>query len=146
MYSRLELTLRLASKMEERLNRPSKRTGRPKAYYAKRAIEEFLDEQEDYLIAVARLEENLPPIPLAEVVKRLAWPGPLTSNLAPSPNSRSWTPTHRSGLSVFFGSVSRERAIRAGTESLRRALKWVSGDIESESTVVCQIEDDSQTV
>ena len=65
------LTLRLPSKMEERLNRLSRRTGRPKAYYAKRAIQEFLDEQEDYLIAVARLEENLPPIPLAEVVKRL---------------------------------------------------------------------------
>jgi RHH-type rel operon transcriptional repressor/antitoxin RelB len=57
--------------MEERLNRLSRRTGRPKAYYAKRAIQEFLDEQEDYLIAIARLEDNLPPIPLAEVVKRL---------------------------------------------------------------------------
>ena len=67
----LMLTLRLPSRMEERLNRLSKRTGRPKTYYAKKAIQEFLDEQEDYLIAVARLEENLPPIPLAEVVKRL---------------------------------------------------------------------------
>jgi RHH-type transcriptional regulator, rel operon repressor / antitoxin RelB len=67
----LMLTLRLPSRVEERLKRLSRRTGRPKAYYAKRAIEEFLDEQEDYLIAVARLEENLPPIPLAEVVKRL---------------------------------------------------------------------------
>jgi RHH-type rel operon transcriptional repressor/antitoxin RelB len=65
------LTLRLPARMEERLNRLSRRTGRPKAYYAKRAIQEFLDEQEDYLIAIARLEDNLPPIPLAEVVKRL---------------------------------------------------------------------------
>ena len=65
------LSLRLPAGMEERLNRLSRRTGRPKTYYAKRAIQEFLDEQEDYLIAIARLEENLPPIPLAEVVKRL---------------------------------------------------------------------------
>lgn len=65
------LTLRLPAKMAKRLNRLSKRTGRPKAYYAKKALGEFLEEQEDYLIAISRLEENLPPIPLAEVVKRL---------------------------------------------------------------------------
>jgi RHH-type transcriptional regulator, rel operon repressor / antitoxin RelB len=69
------LTLRLHPRMEKRLSRLSKRTGRPKSYYAKKAIEEFLDEQEDYLIAVARLEENLPSIPMAEVVKRLGLEG-----------------------------------------------------------------------
>jgi len=63
------LTVRLSSKLEARLNRLAKRNGRPKAFYAKKAIAEFLDEQEDYLIAVARLEDNLPSIPLAEVVK-----------------------------------------------------------------------------
>ena len=65
------LTVRLSPKLEARLTRLARRTGRPKAYYAKKAITEFLDEQEDYLIAVARLEENLPAIPLKEVVKRL---------------------------------------------------------------------------
>jgi RHH-type rel operon transcriptional repressor/antitoxin RelB len=65
------LTVRLSPKLEARLNKLARRTGRPKAYYAKRAISEFLDEQEDYLIAIARLEENLPPIPLKEVVKQL---------------------------------------------------------------------------
>ncbi len=65
------LTVRLSSKLEARLNKLAKRTGRPKAYYAKKAIAEFLDEQEDYLIAIARLEENLPSIPLAQVVKQL---------------------------------------------------------------------------
>lgn len=65
------LTLRLPPKLEARLKRLAKRTGRPKAFYAKRAIAEFLDEQEDYLIAISRLEDNLPPIPLAEVVKQL---------------------------------------------------------------------------
>ncbi len=65
------LTVRLSRNLESRLNRLAKRTGRPKSYYAKKAITEFLDEQEDYLIAVTRLEENLPPIPLNEVAKRL---------------------------------------------------------------------------
>ncbi len=65
------LTVRLSRTLESRLTKLAKRTGRPKSYYAKKAIAEFLDEQEDYLIAVARLEENLPPIPLDEVAKRL---------------------------------------------------------------------------
>lgn len=65
------LTVRLSPKLEARLNRLARRTGRPKAYYAKKAIAEFLDEQEDYLIAVSRLEEDLPSIPLAEAVKQL---------------------------------------------------------------------------
>jgi RHH-type rel operon transcriptional repressor/antitoxin RelB len=65
------LTVRLPADMEKRLSRLSKRTGRPKAYYAKKAIGEFLEEQEDYLIAISRLEDNLPAIPLAEVVKQL---------------------------------------------------------------------------
>ncbi len=65
------LSVRLSPKLEARLNRLAKRTGRTKAYYAKKAIEEFLDEQEDYFIALSRLEEKLPGIPLEEVVKKL---------------------------------------------------------------------------
>jgi len=69
------LTVRLSPELEGRLNRLAKRTGRPKAYYAKKAIAEFLDEQEDYLIAVARLEDNLPSIPLQEVIRQLGLEG-----------------------------------------------------------------------
>jgi RHH-type transcriptional regulator, rel operon repressor / antitoxin RelB len=65
------LSVRLSPKLEARLNRLAKRTGRTKAYYAKKAIEEFLEEQEDYFIALSRLEEKLPGIPLQEVVKKL---------------------------------------------------------------------------
>jgi RHH-type rel operon transcriptional repressor/antitoxin RelB len=65
------LTVRLSPELEARLNNLAKRTGRPKAYYAKKAIAEFLDEQEDYLIAVSRLEDQLPSISLDKVVKRL---------------------------------------------------------------------------
>jgi RHH-type rel operon transcriptional repressor/antitoxin RelB len=65
------LTVRLPRKLEARLNKLSKRTRRAKSYYATRAISEFLDEQEDYLIAISRLEKSRPPIPLDEVVRRL---------------------------------------------------------------------------
>jgi RHH-type rel operon transcriptional repressor/antitoxin RelB len=65
------LSVRLSPKLEARLNRLAKRTGRTKAYYAKKAIEEFLEEQEDYFIALSRLEEKLPGIPFEEVVKKL---------------------------------------------------------------------------
>jgi RHH-type transcriptional regulator, rel operon repressor / antitoxin RelB len=71
------LTVKLSPRLEARLNRLAKRTGRPKAFYAKKAIAEFLDEQEDYLIALARLEEKLPPVPLSEVVKQLGLDGQL---------------------------------------------------------------------
>jgi RHH-type rel operon transcriptional repressor/antitoxin RelB len=65
------LTVRLSPRLEARLNRLAKRTGRTKAFYAKRAIAEFLEEQEDYLIALARLEDDWPAIPLNKVVKQL---------------------------------------------------------------------------
>lgn len=65
------MTVRLSARLETRLNKLAKRTGRPKSYYAKKALESFLDEQEDYLIALSRLENKLPAIPLEEVVKRL---------------------------------------------------------------------------
>jgi RHH-type rel operon transcriptional repressor/antitoxin RelB len=65
------LTVRLSPRLEARLNKLSKQTGRPKSHYAKQAIAEFLDEQEDHLIAISRLEDQLPSIPLSKVVKRL---------------------------------------------------------------------------
>jgi RHH-type rel operon transcriptional repressor/antitoxin RelB len=54
-----------------RLERLAQRTGRSKSLYIRRAVEEYLDEQEDYLIAAQRLEENLPSIPLDQVLDEL---------------------------------------------------------------------------
>ncbi|MGH9580794.1 MAG: type II toxin-antitoxin system RelB family antitoxin [Terriglobales bacterium] len=65
------LTLRVPASLDKRLEKLARRTGRSKSFYAKRALAEFLEEQEDYLIAVARLEDDLPSIPVSEVVKRL---------------------------------------------------------------------------
>jgi RHH-type rel operon transcriptional repressor/antitoxin RelB len=65
------LTVRLSDAMEARLDRLSKKTGRSKSYYVKKAIEEYVEDREDYLLAIARLEDNEPPIPLKEVKRRL---------------------------------------------------------------------------
>ena len=54
-----------------RLERLARRTGRSKSLYIRRAIEEYLDDQEDYLIAAQRLEESLPSIPLEKVLDEL---------------------------------------------------------------------------
>ncbi len=65
------LALRLPTTIEERLTTLANNTGRTKSYYAKLAILEFLENQEDYLIAIERLEHQLPAIPLQEVIKKL---------------------------------------------------------------------------
>ncbi|MEI8055255.1 MAG: TraY domain-containing protein [bacterium] len=65
------LALRLPAQIEKRLNGLAHKTGRTKSYYAKLAIEEFLENQEDYFIAMERLQNQLPSIPLEEVIKKL---------------------------------------------------------------------------
>jgi RHH-type transcriptional regulator, rel operon repressor / antitoxin RelB len=61
----------LPVRLPAQLEKLSKRTGKPKSTYVKRALAEFLQEQEDYLIAISRLEDDLPGIPLAEVARKL---------------------------------------------------------------------------
>jgi RHH-type transcriptional regulator, rel operon repressor / antitoxin RelB len=61
----------LGTKLEMRLERLAQRTGRSKSLYIRRAVKEYLDEKEDYLIAAQRLEENLPSIPLEKVLDDL---------------------------------------------------------------------------
>jgi RHH-type rel operon transcriptional repressor/antitoxin RelB len=65
------LALRLPADLEKRLDELAKNTGRSKSYYARLAIEEFLQDQEDYLLAINRLEKNLHGIPIDEVERRL---------------------------------------------------------------------------
>ena len=65
------LALRLPADLEKRLEELATKTGRTKSYYARLAIEEFLQEQEDYLLAISRLEKDLPGIPIDEVERRL---------------------------------------------------------------------------
>jgi RHH-type rel operon transcriptional repressor/antitoxin RelB len=65
------LALRLPADLEKRLDELARTTGRSKSYYARLAIEEFLQDQEDYLLAINRLEKDLPGIPIDEVERRL---------------------------------------------------------------------------
>ncbi|MCE0484023.1 MAG: TraY domain-containing protein [Methylacidiphilales bacterium] len=50
------LALRLDPKIEERLSRLAKKTGRTKSYYAREAILEHLSELEDAYLALHRLK------------------------------------------------------------------------------------------
>jgi RHH-type transcriptional regulator, rel operon repressor / antitoxin RelB len=50
------LAIRLPDEMHERLNRLAQETARPKAYYIKAALEEYLDDIEEVYLAEATLE------------------------------------------------------------------------------------------
>ena len=65
------LAVRLDRKTEDKLNRLAQETGRSKSYYVKQAIENYLEEREDYLLALAVLEREEPRKPIAEVRKDL---------------------------------------------------------------------------
>ncbi len=71
------MTIRLPEEMEKRLSQLAKDTHRTKSYYVKRAIEEFLENQEDYLAALASYEDYLQSgkksISLEEVVKKFGF-------------------------------------------------------------------------
>ena len=65
------LAVRLNRDTEDRLNRLAQETGRSKSYYVKQAIENYLEEREDYLLALAVLERDEPRKPIAEVRRDL---------------------------------------------------------------------------
>ncbi len=65
------LAVRLDRETEDKLNRLAQETGRSKSYYVKQAIENYLEEREDYLLALAVLEREEPRKPIAEVRKEL---------------------------------------------------------------------------
>ena len=68
------LAIRLPEKIENRLDRLAKRTGRTKTYYAREAILRHLDDLEDIYLAEKRLVEirsgRTKTISLEEVMKR----------------------------------------------------------------------------
>jgi RHH-type rel operon transcriptional repressor/antitoxin RelB len=55
----------------KKLSPLAKSTHRSKSYYVQRALEEFLADQEDHLLALVRLEKNNPRLTLEEMEKRL---------------------------------------------------------------------------
>ncbi len=51
------LGVRLSQDLEQRLTMLSSKTGRTKSYYVKKALEQYLEDQEDLMLAVARSNE-----------------------------------------------------------------------------------------
>jgi RHH-type transcriptional regulator, rel operon repressor / antitoxin RelB len=49
--------VRIPKALDERLSRIAARTGRAKTYYARKALERYLEDMEDHLLAAAALEE-----------------------------------------------------------------------------------------
>jgi len=63
------MTVRLEDDLDERLGNLARQTGRTKSYYTKLALQEFLDEQEDYVLGIAALERREPTISLDALEK-----------------------------------------------------------------------------
>ncbi len=68
------LAIRLPEKIEKRLARLAKRTGRTKTYYAREAILKHLDDLEDIYLAEKRMEAiesgRVKTIPIEEVMRQ----------------------------------------------------------------------------
>jgi RHH-type rel operon transcriptional repressor/antitoxin RelB len=66
------LAIRLPEELEARLERLSERTGRPKSYYAREALIEYIDDLEDHYLAEDRLKKfkDGTGIPLADLMKK----------------------------------------------------------------------------
>lgn len=55
--AKTQINLRIDETLDSRLEKLAKRTGRSKAFYATEALEEFLDDHEDYFLAKDALSE-----------------------------------------------------------------------------------------
>lgn len=65
------LGVRLNKEIEVRLQNLCQATGHTRSYYAKKALVEFLDDREDYLLGIAALERNETTISLEELEKQI---------------------------------------------------------------------------
>jgi RHH-type rel operon transcriptional repressor/antitoxin RelB len=62
--------VRIPVALDERLTRLAAKTGRTKTYYARKALETFLEDTEDYLLAVASHESSKKTISLEALRKK----------------------------------------------------------------------------
>jgi RHH-type transcriptional regulator, rel operon repressor / antitoxin RelB len=73
------LAIRLPEKIEKRLGRLAKRTGRTKTYYAREAILQYLDDLEDIYLAEKELTAvrsgRSRPIPIENIIRRYGLEG-----------------------------------------------------------------------
>jgi len=59
------------AELEKRLDRLAQETGRSKSYYVRLAIQQYLEDQEDYLLGLARLEKGGKRFTLKDVEQQL---------------------------------------------------------------------------
>jgi RHH-type rel operon transcriptional repressor/antitoxin RelB len=71
--------VRISRSLNDRLDALAAKTGRRKTYFASKAIERYLEDQEDYMFAVAAYEESKgkKTYSLEEVMKELGLDRPL---------------------------------------------------------------------
>jgi len=65
------ITAKIPEEVHARLERLASKIDRKKSYLVRQAIEGFIEDQEDYLIAIARLSKKRKRIPLAELEREL---------------------------------------------------------------------------
>ncbi|OQY32306.1 MAG: anti-toxin [Spirochaetaceae bacterium 4572_59] len=65
------LAVRLDPSVEDKLSHLAKETGRSKSYYVKEAINNYLEEREEYLLALAVLEKEEPWTSIDDMRKEL---------------------------------------------------------------------------
>ena len=67
------LSVRLPHDLETRLAKLVEETNRSKSHYVEVALERFLEEHEEYLLALSRLEQKGPNISLEDAKKELGF-------------------------------------------------------------------------
>jgi RHH-type rel operon transcriptional repressor/antitoxin RelB len=67
------LSVRLSPEQESALDQLAEQTGRSKSYYVKQALDEFLEDRADYLVAIAAIERNDRRLSAAEVRRELGF-------------------------------------------------------------------------
>ena len=71
----LMLGIRVNQNLETRLEHLCDQTGRSKSYYVRQALENFLEDKEDYLLGIAALERKESTISLAQLERQLGLEG-----------------------------------------------------------------------
>ena len=67
--------VRIPKALDARLSALSRETGRPKSWYARKALESYIEDMEDIAAAEAALAEGGPVFSLAQMKKRLGLGG-----------------------------------------------------------------------
>jgi RHH-type rel operon transcriptional repressor/antitoxin RelB len=65
------IAVRIPIDIEKKLDQLAAKTNRTKSYYVRKAIEEFLEDEADYMLAMERIQKNNPRISLDELEKKL---------------------------------------------------------------------------